>query len=88
MDWEPFFIIGAILLFFFGSRKGSSASLVTNSKVLDKLNKIRQSAVDRESARIDEIEAEVRRNLQERRNVQKDIEGAADRLRDEFGSGE
>jgi hypothetical protein len=87
MPWELLAIGAATIVFILGSLKGKGGQLVADSRILDKINRARQSAADVERARILEIEAEIRRNIAERENVQEDTEGAADRLRSEFGSG-
>ena len=83
MKNESLVIISAVLAFVFTQLFRKRKTVITDAKVLLELNKKRREEVRQQEERIKEIEDEIAREIQV---IERDIEGAVDRLRDEFGT--
>lgn len=83
MKNESLVIISAVLAFVFTQLFRKRKTVITDAKVLLELNKKRREEIKQQEERIKEIEDEIAREIQV---IERDIEGAAARLRDEFGT--
>lgn len=88
IPWEGVAVLAAIFMWVLNSirsSKNSRQGVIQDAMLTDELNRARQSAADKERARVEELEAEIRQRLEEIRDVEDDPDGAAARLSDEFG---
>jgi len=86
MSWELGAIIAAILAFFFASKQKKRTVVLREGESLDELLKKRGEAIEEERTRLQELEDLINRRIEDRTDVEEDVDGAIDRLRDEFGS--
>jgi len=88
IPWEGVAILAGIFMWVLNSirnSKNSRQGVIQDAMLTDELNRARQSAADKERARVAELEAEIQERIEELQDVEDDPDGAAARLRDEFG---